>query len=399
MSDTTTSRLRGRGGLLTALIVDGVGTGLFLPFAVLYFLHTTTIPLTEIGAGLTAASVLALPTPLVVGPLIDRFGPRRLAVVGNLLCAAAFTDYLFVGSTWQLVVAAFVASAGQATSWTAIVGLVGLAAAPDERAHWFAMQGAVRNAGYGLGGIAGAVAVSVGGVWAYLLLAAVDAASYLVVAIVVARWRVDKAVSAPDELAADPSGYLDVLRSRQLLSIMGANLLLVICMSVLPVMIAVYLTEALGQPAWLGGAMFTLSTVLVVLAQTTVITRVSGYRRPRVVQGASVLWAVSFGCFWLLNAVPGWLVPPGAVLAVCVCTFAEMLHAPTINALAIDTAPPTGSGRYLAAYQLSWGLGSALAPGFLIWLLSRGPQWPWPVLMMMCFLAAAGIGILLRRRR
>jgi MFS family permease len=398
---TATSRFRGHRALLAALVVDGVGSGLFLPFAVLYFLHTTTISLAVVGGSLTAASLLALPTPLVVGPLIDRFGPRRLAVVGNLLSAAAFTGYLFVDSPWQLGTAAFVTSVGQTTSWTAVVGLVGMVAAPDERAHWFAVQSATRNAGYGVGGIAGAVAVSFGGAWAYLLLAAINAVSYLIVTAVLANWRVRTATTAPSEPIADPAvkpiRYRDVLRNRQLLVIIGANLALVICMSVLTVLVTVYLTDVLGQPAWLGGALFTLNTVLVLLAQTTVTRRVNGYRRPRVVQGASAAWALAFACLWLLEAAPGWLVLPGAVLAVCACTIAEMLHAPTINALAVDTAPSTASGRYLAVYQLSWGLGSALAPGILIWLLSRGEQWLWPVLMVMCVLAASGIGMLLRR--
>jgi MFS family permease len=393
-------RFRGHGALLTALVVDGVGSGLFLPFAVLYFLHTTTIPLAAVGAALTAGSLLAVPVPLLVGPLIDRFGPRALTIAGNLLSAAAFAAYLVVGSSWQLAAAALVAAVGRITSSTALVCLIRVVAEPGERPRWFAVQTVARNAGYGLGGIAGAVAVSAGGPWAYPLLAAVNAASYLIVAAVVGWRRFDTSAAAlaePDRgPAGKPAGYLDVLRDRRLLVLVGVNLLLVVCMSVLSVLVTVYLVDVLGRPAWVGGALFTLNTVLVVLGQTSVTRRVDRFRKPRIVQGAAAAWALAFACLWLLNAAPGWIVLPGATLAVCACTLAEMLYAPTINALAVDSAPRSGPGRYVAVYQLSWGLGTAVAPGLLIWLLARGGQWPWPVLLVLCALATAAIGVLLK---
>jgi MFS family permease len=99
------------------------------------------------------------------GWLIDRFSPQRLVGAGNLVSAAAFVTYLFVGSTWQLVAAAFVASVGQATFWTATRALIGAITESSERANWFALQQRARNAGYGIGGLLGAVAVSTGSRW------------------------------------------------------------------------------------------------------------------------------------------------------------------------------------------------------------------------------------------
>jgi MFS family permease len=392
--------LRRHRALFTALVVDGAGSGLFLPFAILFFLRTTTIPLALIGSSLTVGSLFALPISLVVGPLIDRFGPQRLAVVGNLLSAAAFAGYLFVASPWQLGAVAFIASAGQTTSWTALVGLVGAVAAPHERAHWFAVQSVARNAGYGLGCVAGTVAVDAGGTWGYALLAALNSLSYLIVAAMVASWGVRTSDLPPAEPVANGvvklPRYLDVLRERQLLVIVAVNLALIVCMSVLSVLVTVYVTDSLHRPAWLGGALFILNTVLVLLAQTTLTKHVEGSRKPRVVQGASAAWAFAFACLWLLDTTSDWLILPGAVLAVCALTVAEMLYAPTINTLAVDTAPAMAPGRHLAIYQISWALGSALAPGLLTWLLSQGAQWPWPVLMAMCLLAAIGIGTLLK---
>src|ERR1700683_2330545 len=118
------SAFHARGNLVAAMVVDSVGTGLFVPFAIIYFLHTTSLPLAVIGLSLSAAALAALPTPVAVGVLVDRFGPQRVVGAGNLVSAAAFIAYLFVDSKWQLVAAAFVASFGQAMFWTATRSLI-----------------------------------------------------------------------------------------------------------------------------------------------------------------------------------------------------------------------------------------------------------------------------------
>ncbi|MDI5968185.1 MFS transporter [Streptomyces sp. SL13] len=387
----------GRGPLLVTLVADGIGSGMFLPFAVVYFQHTTTIPLATIGFALTTAGLLSL-TPLpLVGPLIDRFGPRAVAVVANLVCALAFAGYLVADSPWLLVVAAFLAGVGQGTGWTTMLGLVGLVSTPEERGHWFAVQSATRNMGYGLGGIAGAVAVGTGAHWAYPLLAVVNAVSYLVVAVLLLRWRLPaRPRPAASAQQSPPGRYGTVLRDRSLQVVWSTNLLLVLCMSVLSVLLTVYVVEVLGLPAWLGGALFSLNTALVVLTQTTVTRWVADVPRPRVVQVAALLWAVSFVILWSLSAAPRWLLLPGAVVAVTVYTVAEMLHAPSISTLATEIAPPGSPGRHFAVFQLSWSLGTTLAPALLIWLLSRGTQWPWSVLLVMCAVAAVTVGRLRR---
>jgi hypothetical protein len=59
----------------TALLVDGIGSGVFMPFSTLYFLRATDISLPTVGATLPTAGLLALTTPLPLGPMVDRWGP------------------------------------------------------------------------------------------------------------------------------------------------------------------------------------------------------------------------------------------------------------------------------------------------------------------------------------
>ena len=391
--------VRGRGSLVAAMAVDSTGTGLFLSFAVLYFLHTTALPLTLIGGGLTTAYLVALPAPVAVGPLLDRFGPRRVVAVGNLLSVLAFTSYIFVGSLWQLILAAFVASAGPATFWTATRALVAVVARPAERGSWFAMQTMIRNAGYGLGGIVGAAAVSAGSRWAYLLLAAVNAASYLLAAILVLRWKVpaegdprmDRHHTPPSHQETARGSYRHLLRDRALVLVAGVNVAFVLCLSVLTVLLAVYITRVLSLPAWLAGALFTVNTVLVVIMQTATTQCVRGYRPMRVLQAAAGCYVAAFLLFWALTITLHALLLAVLLAAIVAFTVAEVLQGPTINALLVDIAPASASGRHMAAFQLSWSLGQAAAPLLLTWLLSRGPQWPWIALMAACALAITAV--------
>ncbi|MFF1799149.1 MFS transporter, partial [Kitasatospora sp. NPDC058263] len=77
----------GRTGLVGAHLIDSLGTGLILAFTLVYFARTTGLAVAAVGAAITAARLLALPTAIGVGPLIDRHGARVVAAAGNALSA------------------------------------------------------------------------------------------------------------------------------------------------------------------------------------------------------------------------------------------------------------------------------------------------------------------------
>ncbi|WP_328603337.1 MFS transporter [Amycolatopsis sp. NBC_00345] len=387
--------IRGHGGLVAALAVDSVGTGLFMPFGVVYFLYTTTLPLTVVGACLTVARLLAIPMSIVVGPLIDRYGARRVLIWGNLLGASAFVGYLFADAAWSVIVVTFVAGVGQSTFWTAIRTLVGTVIEPERRTSWFALQSMTRNAGFGLGGLIGAVAIGLGSKWVYLAFAGLNAVSFVVAAILVVRWRhpdvVGTAATARQGATNPFGGYRQLLRDRALAAVTGVNLAFVMCANVLTVLLVVYVTTELHQPAWVGGALFTVNTILVSTTQTVTTRAAGGLSHATVLRLAAVLWGASFGLMWLMAAAPGWLVIPGMFLALVVFTIAEMAQDPVLNTLLSELSPPGATGRYMAAYQLSWSVGGAVAPLLLTWLMSLGIAIAWLVMIAICAVAVLAV--------
>ncbi|MEV7213723.1 MFS transporter [Kitasatospora cineracea] len=401
--------------LIGAHLIDSLGTGLVLAFTLVFFTRTTDLPLTTVGAAVSAARLLALPAAPAVGPLIDRYGARQVAAWANALSALAHGAFLLADRSWLIVLVCLLAQAGQAGYWTASTGLVVLAAPDGGRTRWFALVQTLRNAGLGLGGAAGALLVGDGGAGGLRLLVALNAASYLAAALLLARWRPEAAVAptaapaeptaepaAPAEPAAaaeptkpaadEPGGYRTVLADRRYLLLVLVNLSFVLASMVLSVLLAVHVTAALHLGAPLAGALLVLNGVQVVLTQSPVSRLLEGHRATRTAAAGAVLNAAAFALFAVLPGDgPRRLVLPGLVVAMLVYNLAETVATPGREELSVALAHPARRGRYLAVNQLSWNLGQALCPGLLTLLFAHGPSWPWLFLLAASLAAVPGL--------
>ncbi|MFD8143059.1 MFS transporter [Streptomyces sp. NPDC059708] len=380
--------LSGNGRFVTANVMDSLGNGLVLAFTVLYFTTTTSLPLGSIGAALSLGQLVALPAPVVAGPLIDRFGARAVVVAANLVSAVGFCAFLLADSVWKIVVVQCVVQAASSVYWTSSRGLVLLAARRRDQARWFGFIGALRNIGGGFGAAAASVAVALGGDGIRALVL-VNALTFAAAAFLIATWRPGAAEEAPAPTTrpAGSGGYAAVLRDGRYLRLVLANLAFVLAASVVPVLLAVYITEVLHASAWLAGACLVGNMVLVALVQTLVAGMTERRRPRRVLALAAVTNAAAFAVFGLLLAVPGRLVAVGLVPAMALFTLAEMLSMPPSGELSTSLAPEHVRGRYLGVFQLSWTVGNTIAPALLTMLLSRGPLWPWVVVGALNLLA------------
>ncbi|MEV4558548.1 MFS transporter [Kitasatospora sp. NPDC049285] len=387
----------GRTRLIGAHLVDSLGTGLILAFVLVYFTRTTGHPLAAIGAAVSTARLLALPTAPVVGPLLDRYGAKTVATCANALSALAYAGFLAAHELWQIAAVCLLAQIGHAAYWTSSTGLVVLAAPDGERTRWFALVQTLRNTGLGLGGALGAALVAGGGSGALRLLVVLNAASYLLAAALLATWHPAAAVTAPDTRGPAAGGYRAVLTDRRYLLLVAVHLSFVLASMVLSVLLAVHVTAALHRGAAVAGGLLVLNGVQVVLTQNLVARRLEGHRPTRVVAAGAVLNAAAFGLFALLGLAPGWAVLPGLVVAMAVYNLAETVATPSAEELSVSLADPARRGRYLAVYQLSWTLGQAVAPGLLTLLFAHGPAWPWLFLLAASLAAVPGLLLLERQ--
>jgi len=375
-----------------AMIIDAVGSGLFLPFSLLYFHYAGGLSLTEAGLGLTIAMLIAVPTPLAAGVLVDRVGPKTVAVATNAARVAGFLGYLLVHDLTALIAVALLISVSDRLFWVAQPALIGEFATSGSRDRWFGLTVALRAAGLGIGGLLAGLAVSSLGINGYHALVVANAVSFALAAALIGSLRVPgRAAVAALPAEPSPKGFRAVLADRPFCWIVASNVVFGIARTMILVGFPVYALQVLGAPAWLAGVLYAVYTALLAVAQTSLVRRLEHHRRTRGLMLSALLWA---GSFVLLAVAP--LLPRQAIVAylsavTVLYTVAVMVHAGVIDALVIEAAPDTLRGRYVAAFNLSWAAANALAPGLFTTLLAWYVGLPWITLAALLLLALVGV--------
>ncbi|GAA1661302.1 MFS transporter [Fodinicola feengrottensis] len=380
--------------VIVALAIDMVGTGIFLPVSLLYFIVVAGIPAGTVGICLTVANLISLPLPLLVGMLVDRIGSRLVVVIGLLLQGAGFLGYLAVRTPFWLVIAALTVAVGVRFFWSAVFTLVTERSEPERRDHWFGIFGAVQNAGIGVGSLISAGLVLLGTHAAYHFVIVVNGLSFVVAAAVVMLVGQSGNPATHEKEANEPSVPLG--RNRPYLALIGINTIFALCSVMLGVGVPIYVDLGLHQPGWVTGVLFAANTVAIALLQTQVVRWLKGRRRVRIMMFSGILWAGWAVCLALAVRTPSILVVPLLFVVTAAFTTAEMTHGPTSNGLSAGASPVAGRGRYIAAFQYSWAFANVLAPALFTQLFAVATILPWIVIAALAALAAVAVRALER---
>ncbi len=405
--------VRGRRSLVAAILIDSLGSGLFLPFAVVYPSAVAHIPLGVTGTMLSLATLFALPIPLLAGLVVDHLGARVPIVAANLVQAVGFAGYLAIAHPWHLFACALCVAIGNQAYWAVNGAFLSAVAGPAERTRWFALQGACRSAGLGAGtAAAGLAAATLASGQGYRLLAALNAISFVAAAALSVRVSVMPVMpvmpvaadARPDQVARAGSrrwaalgGYRPILRDGPFLGFTATNVAFSLCVLSFALILPPFALGTLRQPPWMVGMLFAINTAVVATTQTVVTAWIGRFRRTRALACAAGLFGLAFVALALVSRLPeaygeprSWVIA-GLIAAMGIYTLAELVMAPLKNALVADVAPETSRGRYLAFYHLSWSAASTAAPALLTSLLARGALALWPALAVVALLAALAL--------
>ena len=165
---------------VSALGIDALGGGIWMPLSMLYFLRQTDLTLVELGLVMTVANLVVTPLVPYVGRLVDRVGPKSVMQSGNLIQAASFAAYPFVDSMLTVGIALGVSTVGRTMFWGSNGPLITQITQPGEREQWFGFVQAMRNAGMGVGGLLAGLALSIGTDAAYEAVVLANSASFVV---------------------------------------------------------------------------------------------------------------------------------------------------------------------------------------------------------------------------
>lgn len=370
--------------LLSIVAIEFIGTGLVLPFAVVY-LHQVR------GFALgTSGSLLAIPPLigfLVVGPggaLIDRVGARRVLLATLVLVMAGEAVLAVASQVWIAALGLVLGGLGQGLAWPSSQTLVATVIPDGQRQRYFGVNFTLLNLGIGIGGIVGGVLVDVHHLWTFQVIYLADAVSYLpalLLLLVPLRHVAGRPEHHPD---APRASYREVLRRPAVPTL----LVLSFCSAFVG-----YAQLNTGMPAFATtvghvsthvlGFAFAFNTAVIVVLQLLVLQRIEGRRRTRVIAVMGAVWALSWLCLGFTGVFSG-----GILAAVLVClmasifAFGETLLQPTTPAIVNDLADDRVRGRFNALNSASFQLPSMIAPPIAGALIGAGAGWVYIALLI-----------------
>ncbi|SDJ35813.1 MFS transporter [Nonomuraea jiangxiensis] len=372
------------------MFVDALGNGLYVPLTLLFIQQVTGLPATTVGVGVTVAATLGLAANPLAGVLIDRFDARTVLVGTYVIRALGFALYPLVDAFGPLVAIAAVISAGDRAFYPASGSYVAALTEGGDRDRLYALQATARNVAFGLGGLLSASAVSLAGQTGFTLIAALNAASFVLASACLLLSRgPGKGARRP---AGKSGGYRQVLADRPFMGLVAAEQAFTLAHLILSIGLPLYAVSALGASPAMLGILYTINTLLVAAGQLPVRRLQRRARRTHAMALAGGVFILSFALYAATALIPPGLPRISAlVAATLVFTLAELVHRPPSAALAAGAAPHALRGRYLAVHQMTWAVGQVVAPAGFSALVAASPPLLWASLGVLLAFACAGL--------
>ncbi|MFF2011803.1 MFS transporter [Streptomyces sp. NPDC058195] len=407
---------------VAAMIVDALGSGMFMPFALLYFVRVQDLTVGSVGATLTATNVALIVTSAALGSLVQRVGTLRSLLLGNAVRAPLFAFYV-VALPPAVAMGALVLSAVlDKAAWVSLGATIARLARGAAARRAFSLVSWARNIGLCLGSLVGGLLASSSSSTGLRAIALVNAVSFAATAVLLLRLRTPPEAGAGEQPAAsrpttaarpgDTTGpeaesgargglgdagakkgaqSLRVLRLPGFALLSAAKTCFTVCATVVSMFTGIYLLDEAQLPGWAVGTVLALNGALVVLFQQPLVKRTADSPAPRMMALGGVLYAVAGGGFALVASLGDAQLPViAALVAMTVYTLGEIVIAPASDGFAADLAEPGNEAPCMAVYQASWSIASVVVPAAGAWLLLA----PGPVLWVV-FAAVALVGALL----
>ncbi|MFR9775740.1 MFS transporter [Micromonospora sp. MS34] len=383
-----------------------LGSGLTMPFLIVYLHQVRGFSLPTAGMILGLVGVAGIITTPLTGPLIDRVGSLRAFTAGLLVGGVGIAIYTLATEVPVAIIAAIVYGVASGLMWNGFATLLATAVEPTERGSVFALRYMSANVAFGAGALISGFATISARPGPYVVILLADAASYVFFAVALIAMRsllmpVGRPVAAEAE-PADGShiGYRQVLRDGALLGALLVNsLLMVFALSQTNTAFAAWVTGNGGGTTRVVGLAFFLNITVLLLAQLPAIRLARG--RSRLAGAARA--ALFFAAAWIVLILPTTLGMPGPardvfqVASLGVFALGEVALSPTLPALINDLAPERLRGRYNAIFSLSNQIGPVLAPALAGIALGGRFAEPYFYLLAAVCVGIGVLALLLRR--
>ncbi len=376
--------------LLAGDAVSAVGSGLTLPFLLVYLHGVRGLGLGEAGLALSMVALAGFAGNPVGGSLVDRVGGRAALLMGLVFATAGSAFLAFVTEPWQAYGAAATLGFGLAVVWPARTALLASIVPPERRSSAFGLAHAAMNVGLGAGALLAALIVDTSSTASFQVLYLLDAISFIAFMPFVVRLSV-QATPAEQPAFATPGGYRSILRDRAFRRLWALTALIVAFgYAQYSAAFPAFATGEAGLDAHQLALAFAANTVAVALAQLPVLRALRGRSRT----SALAFAFAATGIAWTIVLAGAGAPSPAAAAAVfsvamIALAIGETALSPSAPALANDLAPEDLRGRYNGVYTLAWTTGFAAGPALAGAVLAAGAA----NALMLGLIAACAIGV------
>src|SRR5437764_9923497 len=341
------------------------GYGLVLPFEIIY-LHqirgvSTSVAGLVLAATMGTAAIAAPPT----GGLLDRYSAKAILVAGLLASALGYAGFAYVDSPWQAFACSIVSGAGIGAAGTANRTLTIRLVKREQRTAAFALNRVSGNFGIGTGStVAGFIVASAERLSSFQTLYFFDAVTYAAFALIVLAAVPSPRAETVIATHANGTGFRAVARDRLFLTVIAANIVLVVVGHTFFSNILSPFAKAHTPfgPAEIG-IIILVNTAFIVIAQIPAVRVVARMRRTHAFAATSVLFAVALLAVLPATLVHSELAATSILVGVAIIlACGEIAHILVLGPLVADMAPAHLLGRYLSLYTRTFTGSLALGP-------------------------------------
>ena len=345
--------------------LSAFGLGFTVPYLYVYVAQVRGLGAMTAGLVLAVFAVAALIVLPFAGRAIVRRGPLPVLLVALVTAALGALSLGLAANAVAVLAAASLLGAGQAVMQPALATMIVDCSTTETRSRAFAMQFFLQNLGLGVGGLIGGHLVDVSKASSFVLLFSIEAAMFLLLAVVMTTVRVPHAPQVADAPRSAKASWRAMLSNRAMVQLLVLGFVLFFaCYGQFESGLSAYGVEAAGiSPSTLGTAL-AANTAMIVVAQFAILRFVERRRRSRVIAAVGLIWAVA----WAVAGYAG-LGHASAEIATAafVSTYAlfglgEAMLSPTVAPLVADLAPSGLAGQYNSAFALVKQLALAVGP-------------------------------------
>ena len=382
---------RGDAGLLAfAAVAEAAALVLYMTFGLVYLTTVVGLPAVQVGAVLTASGCLGLVVGVPAAQLAERFGSRRVLICALLGQTVGTAMYALVGNLVAFACLSVLLTACERTAYAARGAIMGMVLVGEKRNENRAKVRALSNAAAVVAALVGAAVLQVGQKWTY------QSAVLLVALLLLSSAVVSRKLPETRPTDSAARRRLKVVGDRPFVALTIVSAVLTMHFGLFAIL-PLWIVRHTGAPNWMGGALFLLNALTVVVCQTRVGRGIEDVTSAgKAMRRSGALLCVACLLFGLAGNRAWWAIGL-LVLGGVVYVWAEMLLAAAGWELSFGLAPKDRHAQYQAMYGTGATLGSLLAPLMATSLVLGGGLPGWTAVGLLFLLSSAAAPLIVRR--